>query len=342
MARIRKYLLSRWRRIRSSRANLALLAAGVLLVLLAVLWRLAVAPALKVVRTDFDDLRAFRGVLDKPVTGDGIAPERQGVTRFGLSAWTHNPTNLSTPGLSVVGVQFYLQEAGTRQTLYEGEKLYAVDRRTGELTGDETAGGGAGYFVVFPFDTPAGPVPFWSEGTGRTFPATFVEESERGGVPVYDFRVEYSDEPMVSPPPGFPGEITGLELKEMLAEPGLVVADSRAMQPVYTESVLVDLAVEPTMGTIVTAPRYLAGWSISFEDDRGEEHTRPLATVELEETEDSISEGVDTAKTEVAKYRLQFAYIPLGLLLLGLACVVVGGFVGLPGRRENAGQTRSV
>lgn len=43
----------------------------------------------------------------------------------------------------------------------------------------------------------------------------------------------------------------------------------------------------------------------------------------------SVKDGIVFAKDEKAKITLQFIYIPLGWLLLGIACLVVGSFAGV-------------
>ncbi|MBM3708748.1 MAG: hypothetical protein FJW69_10520, partial [Actinobacteria bacterium] len=58
---MKKRLTDRWSIIKRSRANIALLAAGCLLVLLSPIWRFAIAPAVKVVANDYDELYFYEG-----------------------------------------------------------------------------------------------------------------------------------------------------------------------------------------------------------------------------------------------------------------------------------------
>jgi len=68
---IRKRRAERWRAIRKSKANLAPVITGCMLLVLAFAWRFAIAPSIKVVAGDFDQLYFYEGVLTTYINPPG-------------------------------------------------------------------------------------------------------------------------------------------------------------------------------------------------------------------------------------------------------------------------------
>jgi hypothetical protein len=334
MKRMKKRLNKRWRAVRKSRANLALLIAGCALLALALAWRFAIAPSIKVVATDFNQLYYYEGNLTtymnppgKPVPAGGI-PARKAVI---IERRVASRPELSTPGISIVEEDIRLLSRETGAQISKVKRVFALDRKTGRLVKDKGSNGDRnGYYIVFPFDTLRAGVPAWSELTGKTNSAQFSRESKLEGLPVYEFVLEYHNEPIARAPENYPSKLTGRELKDMLQMPNLPVGDETVVKPTYLGGAVLDFSVEPRMGTITQVRS--AQQTVSLQaggEGSGFTVTRLVHKLEFSQRKDSTVETVAFAKDEVAKLRLQFLYIPLLLLAMGIACLLVGSFAGV-------------
>ena len=331
---MRKNLVERWRAIKRSRANLALLIAGCVLLVLALAWRFAIAPSVKVVASDFDQLYFYEGTLTTYINPPGLPvpaggmPARKSVI---VESRVFSRFELCTPGTSVVEEDTRLLSRETEEEISKFKRVYAIDRKTGEMVkGRGSDSDRGGYYIVFPFNTPRARVPVWSELTGKTHQANFGKDSKLEGLPVYEFALEYHNEPVAKAPEGFPAELTGRQLKDILQMPDLSISDEAIVKPSYLGGAVADFSVEPNMGTIARMGG--AQQTVSLQaggEGSGFMGTRLLYRLEFSQTKNSVTQTVTFAREEVSKLRVQFLYIPLLLLALGIACLLVGGFAGV-------------
>lgn len=344
-------LSRRWTGIRKSKANLVLVAAGCLLLVLSAAWRLAIAPAIRVVATDFDQLLYYEGTLTSYVGGPGVpAPSGGEPSRVQviLERRLFSRIDLSSPDVSAVEEDARLFNRDTAQDIYKKKIVYRIDRRSAEiLVPDPKAPGQfkegpwpslnesspivtlieeipAGYYIVFPFDTPEKELPYWSELTKSSHPAKFVKTAKLEGVYVYDFRVEYHAEP-AEPPEGFPQAMTGAELKALLGMPELDLSDDAAVTPSFEGAGTDELSVEPSAGTIMSIGRHDESLSLKLAEPM---LTQVVWKLEYAQSKSSVTYMSDFAKDEQKKIKLQFIYIPVLLALVGLASLLIGAFAG--------------
>ena len=324
-------LTSRWRTVRKLKSNLALVVMSCLLVLLAASWRLAIAPALRVVATDVEktyfydsNFMSFANPAGRPAAGRP-APLKTFIERAVLSL----PLK-STPNTALFEVESSLVVMDSLERLSTNKRIYAVDRRTAEMVRDRNADSAAsGYHLFFPFNTPRSSVPFWSERTGRTYPADYQKSKAVYDVHTYVFSTKYRDQTTPEPPEGYPKSLSGAELKAMLSAPDLPVEDSATVEPKYKASGSCELLVEPRAGTIVRTNGKESA-SITVKDAAGAFIIeRPLYNIEYSQTNSSVKDAASLAKDELAKIKLQFEYIPVGLLVLGVLIFLIGAFAGV-------------
>jgi hypothetical protein len=326
-------LAKRWRAIKKSRANLALVIAGCILIALALAWRFAIAPSIKVVASDFDQFYFYEGNLTtylnppgQPVLAAGT-PSRKSVI---LERRVFSRFELTTPGTSVVEEDTRLLSREGGQEISKTKRVYAIDRKTGQLVKDRGSDRDrSGYYIVFPFDTPREGVSVWSESNGKTQPANISKKAKLEGLPVYEFVLEYHNEPVAKAPEGFPAELTGRHLKNILQMPDLSISDEATVKPSYLGGAVADFSVEPKMGTVT---RMNTQQTLSLQAGgagSGFMVTRLLNKLELTESKSSVTDAVNFASEEVSKLKLQFVYIPLLLLVVGIASLLVGSFAGV-------------
>lgn len=328
----RNTFASRWRTIRKLKSNFALVVIGCLLVLLAISWRLAIAPALRVVATDIEKTYYYNTTITyyakppgQPAPGAAPVPMQVRIDRAILAL----PLD-STPSTATFQVETSLVVKDSLERLWTNTHVYAVDRETGKMVENKKADRGrSGYYLFFPFDTPKGSVPFWSELTGKTYPVKYQKSEVVHNVSTSAFTGKFDNQAMSEPPDGYPRSLRGAELKAMLSMPDLPVGDATTVEPSYIASGTVELLVEPRAGTVV---RTNGGESVSVavKGAGGEVIAeRPLYKLEYSQTNGSVTDAAELAADEVSKIKLQFEYIPPGLLVLGILVFLIGAFAGV-------------
>lgn len=325
---IKARLKERWRAIRLSRANLALVIAGAALIIMSPVWRFGVAPAIKVVANDFDSLYSFDGTATAFLTPmSGLVDVTVPVL---VEQRLSGRPDLSTPKISAVQENVRTLAINTGEELPAHERIFTVDRRTGELV--KASGADrvrSGFYIVFPFETPEEDLPYWVEQAGRAETARFAGNDRVEGLSVRVFEVEYHNVP-VDAPEGFPWEMTGAQLKTMLGMPGLNVAEGDSLPLTYLASGRRTVLVEPKAGTPVQLENVEESVSLAAgKPGGGYSFTRVISSLRYSQSGESVKQAVAFAKDEVAKIRLQFTWIPLGLAALGIAVLLTGAFAGI-------------
>ncbi|MHB8895447.1 MAG: porin PorA family protein [Candidatus Geothermincolia bacterium] len=322
-------LSARWRAVKSQKANLALLIIGLALIILSPLWRFAVAPAIKIVATDFDRISFYGGTLTTYVRPPGQPPvgPRPASTAVTVQARYSNPVGKSTPDVAVLQVDTALINTLDRVRLSEVRHTYAIDRRTARQVPDHGADlNRTGYYYVFPFDTPKTDIEVWDNLSAAPQKAVFARANQDNGVKSYAFNVQYSGRP-VPAPAGFPTQITGAQLRSIVPAVDPAIADSDALKVGYRGSLTTEFLVEPIGGTEVGIPSSQESVFMTVDDpQRGLSFTQVIYKLDYKENPSSLQDGAAFAKDEIAKIKLQFTYLPLVYLVLGIASVLIGLF----------------
>lgn len=315
-----------------------LLGAGCVLVLLALSWRVAIAPALEVVPTNTENVLYFDGTLTSYLNPPGQPPVGNQPVRVPVSIERRirSLPVQSTPNTAIFEVETVVLVKESRQQISASKRLYAVDRHTSKMVNRKNAEHvTAGYFLVFPYNTPRSTLPYWSPLTGRTTPASYQKSQVVDKLNVYVFRTEFGGQPARRAPEGFPGSISGAELKTMLSMPDLSVADTAAYEPSYIASGALELSVEPRSGTIVQERAGQESVSLTVAATGGEMVvTRLVYKLDYAQNSVSVQRSVDLGRDELAAIRLQFVYLPLGLLAVGVVIFLIGAFAGVKVEKE--------
>jgi hypothetical protein len=325
----------RWKAIKRQRSNSVLVIAGCALILLAFAWRLAIAPALKVVPTNIDELLYLNGTITNFVNPPGqqaTGSAQPAQVQVQLSRRVFSRPLDSTTKTAIMKTEDNVFTHDPRTLLSTAGSVYALDRRTGAMVSSKRADRRrSGYLLVFPFNSPASSVPLWSELTGKTYPAKYVKSEKFNGIEVYDYQMAYGNQPLAKPPAGFPDQLTGAQARQILSSAVPALADNQTVKPIYTGSSVVALKVEPKSGTIVSTDRFEESVSITIKGPGRDAFamTQALNSVAYDQLPQSSATVTVNAKDQLAKFRLQFAYIPLGMLVFGLAVLLAGLFAGV-------------
>ena len=328
---VKKRALSWWHTVRKSRANLALLVVGTLLILMSPVWHLVVAPALRVVANDFDSIYFFDGSLTTYLSVPGQAPAVVPiVVPVVLEQTQRGRPDLSNSEVSAVQVNNRLLSSDGRTVINKTQRVFTIDRRSGEVVsapGQDRKR--TGYYLVFPFDVPPRPLPYWVEQIGAAIPARFAGREKVEALPCYQFEAEYHNR-HVPTPEGYPEAMSGAQLKSFLGMPGLPIGDAVPVDLRFVAPGREIVLVEPEAGTPVDYPSSEQSVSVAAGGgSAGFAVTRLLFKFDYSMRRSSVSEAVLVARDEMAKLRLQFLYIPLGFLALGAVSVLAGGVAGI-------------
>ncbi|MDD5748709.1 MAG: porin PorA family protein [Actinomycetota bacterium] len=355
---------SRWKGIKKSKANLVLVIAGISIILLSIAWRLLIAPALKVVATDFDLIYFYEGNLSRlPQTyTPGESLETKSLPCI-VERRLFSRLELSSPKYSAVEEDIKIKNRSTGEEFAKAERVFFLDRRTCETVlawtsrkdeaenvneylrkltkskknipfriktewGEEKPFK-TGYYIQFPFDTRKKDYPFWNPTRKCAHQAKFTRKTSIGGLEVYEFRVEYQNEP-ITLPTIYPRTASGTELKAMFSNPDLDVSNSETVDISYTLTGITELLVEPKSGTIVTIPK--SSESISLTAKRKDGilvASKTISEFEYSPSRGTLDYACSFGKDEKAKIKLQFSYLPLGLACLGIISLLVGSFAGI-------------
>ncbi len=327
---------SRWRGVKSSKANLVLFTVGIFLIVLSGLWRFTIAPAIRVVATDLDLVRFYDGNLSVFVRPPGQPPVGPTPINYSVTIQSKesNPVGRSTTSVAVIEVQSAVIDNANRKHLSDDTSLFAVDRYTAQQVSDHGSDKSrAGYYLVFPFDTPKADIPIWDPATGKAQKGKFVKQEKFDGVNAYVFKVAYAGRPAVQPA-GYPKQMTGAELKSMLFNPALPVADTDTVTLHYMANQTITYIVEPISGTLISMTDaegsvYLSASDATPTPTAGAaalSFTQVISKLDFTETPTSQQAAATFANEEIKKIDLQYDYLPIGFLILGIVCTLIGWF----------------
>ncbi|MFT4287089.1 DUF3068 domain-containing protein [Nocardioides sp.] len=181
-------------------------------------------------------------------------------------------------------------------------KQFAIDRHDatavadqGEFVEEELVAPYVGLVTKFPFNVKKKTYPFWDGTLGKTVDATYQGTRDIDGLETYEFQVE---------------------VPEQTAE----VSDGIEGQYEATQTIWAD----PKTGAYVDQT---GSQRVSLPDGT------LLLDIDVTYTEDTVKTNVEDAKSNHAMLTLIEKVIPIGGLVGGLACLALGGFLTLGGRR---------
>jgi len=321
---------SRWSRLKSQRANLALFTIGLVLIVLSPIWRFTIAPAVRIVATDQDRISFYSGTLADYVRAPGQPPVGAQPAKRAITVQMRysNPLGRSTSTIALLQGDNALIDAVTRVHLSDVRHFYAIDRQTALQVPDHGSDvNRAGtYYFIFPFNTPRTDLPVWDNLSETTRKSTYVQQETLSSIKTYLLSMRYAGQP-VPAPPDFPSQVTGAQLKAIAPPSVPAIGDTDTVRIAYKGNLTLDFVVEPISGTQIGIRRQQQSVYMSVEDPaRGLSFTQVIYTLDFAQQAASFQEGVNFAKDEIAKIKLQFLYLPAGYLVIGIACVLIGLF----------------
>ena len=231
---------------------------GLVLVVFALIWSLAIFPAMAKFPTDYEQEYTFEGFIlqlnSETMSLDEIPTN---VVRLLTATGTQDDVLLLQQE-----VNFYHAEAGILLT--SSSEVYGLDRTTRENVSGYGDMDRSGQFT-FPAGVEQETYTFWSSSAMTSLPANFVSEETFQGITVYNFKIDSKDLPA--------GTMAGTDLPQ-------------------TMDVLTEIKVEPVSGV----PVYTAS-TTTMKAPLMPGTTVPIFVNYMAFTSDTTNEMVDTASS---------------------------------------------
>jgi hypothetical protein len=313
-----------------SKAALVILIIGLVILILAPIWKWGIGPMLVKVPDTIDATSVYDGTLSlyvdpasfTPLPADAPVKVPLQITRVDQS----QPAK-STGSVAVIKeTQKAIGPAG--KTFIEGTMYYALDRKTSENVSNPAADfDRTGFYPILPIGVEKITYKLWGDDTRSTGDAKFVKVDKVSGfttpaTDVYWFKVEGSPEKTYSPPLGLPATISGADAKKLSGNPNLAVNDTEQYPITYLKQTTAVIASEPRTGSIVD----VTNTDTYFVDASalGQGNIK-LASINYVQTRESVKQLIDESAENWNLLDMVYLWIPLILLIVGVALTATGG-----------------
>lgn len=319
-----------------SKIGIVLLAIGLVVAIMAPVWKWGIAPSFVKLPTDLDRVQTYEGTLVLNVNPSSMAilpPEL--AIKIPLVITRVLKSGESTG--DVTTVQEIAKGVGPGgKVLIDTERVYAFDRKeSNNVPGNGSDMEREGYSLFFPFGTQKTHYDAWDNDLEKIIDAEFVEEktvsgNKAGDINTYLFEITGKGKSVI-PPLGLPEEVSGKEIKAIINNPALPIDDAAMMPIDYIKTTDIKVCLEPTTG----APANVINYKMEYFVDASAAGMEPLklATIEYHQTAASSAESVDEIADSISLISLVKNWLPLIFLLVGIAFMLTGLAVGL--RKQN-------
>ncbi len=318
--------------MKRSRVGIIVIVIGVILAIAAPVWKWAIAPIFIRIPDDLIMESVYKGTLKLYADAESMEfyPEGQEVTL----PITITRTDVSVPDKSDSEAAVIWEQVEfigpDNEVLISWDKYFALDRMTAlNLPGHNSDRDREGYYVMLPMGAKQVTYEMWDEDTELTGDAVFIKEETRDGndfkdVTVYVYEAEGDLEPMVEPPLGLPGQLSGREIKEILNDPTINLADDTMLPIEYLKQARVTIVVEPRTGAIVDLPTYHEEYYVNAGLPGQPANNILIGVLDYKQTPENVAFVIDDSAKYFALLDLVTMWLPLMLLVVGLMMIILG------------------
>jgi len=329
--------------MKRSRAGVIVIVIGVILAIAAPVWKWAIAPVFIVIPDDLSIESIYEGTLKLYADADSMEfyPEGQEVTL----PVTITRKDVSVPSKSdseAAVIREQVEVVGPdNEVLISWDKYFALDRKTAlNLPDHNSDRDREGYYVMLPMGAEQVTYEMWDDDTELTGDAVFSSEETRDGndfkdVTVYVYEADGDLEPMVEPPLGLPGQLSGKEIKSILNDPGINLADDTMLPIEYLKQASVTIVAEPRTGAVVDLPAYHEEYYVNAALPGQPANNILMGVLDYKQTPESVAFVIDESAGYFALLDLVTMWLPLMLLVVGLMMIIVGILLVVRKQREN-------
>lgn len=328
--------------MKRSRAGIIVIVIGLVLAVAAPVWKWAIAPMFIRIPDDLSIESVYKGTLKLYADADNMEfyPEGQEVTL--PVTVTRKDVSVPTKSDSEAAVVREQVEAvgPDGEVLISWDKYFALDRKTAlNLPGHNSDRDREGYYVMLPMGAEQVTYEMWDDDTELTGDAVFSSEETRDGndfkdITVYVYEADGDLEPMVEPPLGLPGQLSGKEIKEILGDPTINLADDTMLPIEYLKQARVTIVAEPRTGAVVDLPAYHEEYYVNAGLPGYPPNNILMGVLDYKQTPESVAFVIDESARYFALLDLVTMWLPLMLLVVGLITIILGVLLGVRKQRS--------
>ncbi len=318
--------------MKRSRAGIIVIVIGVILAIAAPVWKWAIAPMIIRIPDDLSVESTYEGTLKLYADAENMEfyPEGQEVTLpVTITRKDDSVPEKSDSEAAVIREQLAMV-GPDNEVLLSWDKYFALDRKNAlNLPGHNSDRDRDGYYVMLPMGAEQITYEMWDDDTELPADAVFINEEARDGndfkdVTVYVYEVEGALEPMVEPPLGLPGQLSGKEIKSILNDPSINLADDTMLPIEYLKQGNVTVVVEPRTGAIVDLPIYHEEYYVNAGLPGQPANNILMGVLDYKQTSESVAFLIDDSAKYFALLDLVTMWLPLMLFVVGLMMIIVG------------------
>jgi len=326
--------------LKRSKASIIVIVIGVIIAVLAPVWKWAIAPAFMKIPDDIEITSVYKGTIKMYADPEKMEfyPEGQQVdVPVAITRRDFSVPEKSDSEAAVIREQLEVVDADGN-VFFEWDRYYALNRKNARnLPGHNSDTDRDGWYVMVPMGAEKITYQMWDDDTELTADAKFVKEETRDGndfkdVAVYVYKAEGDVDRMVEPPMGLPKQLSGKAIKEVLGDPTLTLADDTMLPIEYYKTGSTSIVVEPRTGSMVELPDYHEEYFVNASLPGQPPEMIPIAVLDYKQTAESVAEAVDASAKYFGLLDLVTMWLPLMLLVVGLMLIIVGVLLGVRGR----------
>jgi hypothetical protein len=322
--------------MKRSKAALVILIIGLVILILAPIWKWAIAPSLVKVPDNIDVTSIYDGMLTLNIdpTSLAVLPADMSV-KIPLQI---KRRDLSQPDKSTGSVALIKETAKAigpaGKTFIDTTMYYALDRKNSEnVPGNGSDVNRTGWYPLLPINAQKKTYPLWGNDTHKTGDAVYSNETKIAGLTTpaqtcYVYKVDSKPDATVAPPLGLPAKLSGAQIKAVASGiPGLNPASvaglvDTEMYPItYLQQTVATITGEPRTGSIVKADNKD---TYSIDASAMGLGQIKLATVSYKQNPENVAQVMDDTAKNFGLLDMVYIWIPLVLLILGLVLTIIG------------------
>jgi len=327
--------------VKGKRIGIAVVALGMVLIIVALVVKLAIVPSMKQWPDDVDETRYYEGALHTMLNAQALASmdlPNVFVRDVPVDVSRHYTTE-ETDGKKAI-VKEVIVVSGPEAEILTSESWYAIDRKTTESIPDFTDNPDIpdreGLVINFPIGTKKHDYQRWVADLQATAPLTYLREEKSNGIETYVFESVVSPGEIKDPkvlaalPPAIPKNL----LSVMASALNLPEAKKAALTAVlpslpdpvplrYTYEYKATYWIEPTTGMNIDVERSETR-SAALAMGETLVPLTPVFDIEYQTTEASIAEGVDDAKEIKDALSLWGSTVPYIMIAVGAVLGIAG------------------
>lgn len=315
-----------------SKAGITLLIIGLIILIMAPIFKWGIAPALIKVPDTLNTTSVYDGTLTlnvDPTSLTVLPPEMAVKVPLRIERLDKSVPAKSTGSIAVVRETTKAVGPGGKNFI-DTVADFALDRKTSENVPSSKASikNRTGWYPILPIGAQKKTYPLWSDEVAKAGDAKFekvvsLSGFKTGSTDCYLYHAGGKPDPMVEPPLGLPKELQGSIVKSILgsAASGLALNDTQNYPITYLMQTEADVTGEPRTGAIVDVTQT----TTYFVDASalGQPNIK-LATVYYKQTPENVKQVLDDAAKSWGLLDMVGMWIPLALLIVGLVIAVIG------------------